>query len=542
MELIDETESESAVRQESPSPLFGRAAALLEKAVAAGCQDATVLRLLALAYKRQGKAAEAHATLRKIEQPDADVLLQMALLSLHAKQVGRAEEELSRAWQLDATCYEVCYNLLLVRLTLGQIAAAAAMVEPAIALATQRGIVSERRFLFVLHGLLRNAEVDGDPRFDPILADLTVEDEKRLLAIVRNIGHLDASVALLRMLAIARPSSATIREAYLEVVLVKGKDLIDRCAWTEAEVLLRPMARETSGPRSHRIALLNMLGCCACLTHDFAGAVRQFSDALKLAPTEPRLHQNLAVVYELQDDLAKADPHWNRFFDLLDAQTPGPADIPDYGSALAFQGLRRLAERYREKEKWTQALAYVQRARALRPEDPEILDQLFTLFNQAKRPEDARKTLERLRELRPRDPQLELYELELQETKTLNDAERLVNEVERILNRYSGDARVEDRALNMLANVIPLLGTLCDRQTDQMTTVIAQVRDLPNYQINWSAVREVMRDLLKEFQKLRRITNKCLPLLKNEDQRRVLRDLADHVDKKMDACRSMMGR
>ena len=51
--------------------------------------------------------------------------------------------------------------------------------------------------------------------------------------------------------------------------------------------------------------------------------------------------------------------------------------------------------------------------------------------------------------------------------------------------------------------------------------------------------REVMRDLMKEFQKLRRITGKCLPLVNSEEHRRMVRDLADHIDKKMEACRSM---
>ena len=49
----------------------------------------------------------------------------------------------------------------------------------------------------------------------------------------------------------------------------------------------------------------------------------------------------------------------------------------------------------------------------------------------------------------------------------------------------------------MVGNVIPLMGNLCDQLTDQMSKVIDQVRNLPNYQINWSAVREVMRDLLQ---------------------------------------------
>jgi tetratricopeptide (TPR) repeat protein len=541
MSTIDEPEVAEVILAEGPPPRFGQAAALLEQAVSAGCQDASVLYMLALAYKRQNKPTEAHATLRKMARPDADSILQMAILSLQQKEYVRAEGELTRGWQMDPSSYEIAYNLVLTRLMLGQIGPAADLVVAAIELAGQRGLPAERRFLIVLHGLLRNAEVDGDPRFDPILADLTADDEKRLLAIARDLGHLDAAVSLLKTLSIARPSSVAIREAYLEVVLVKAKDLIDRCTWTEAELLLRSVSRDTSGPRGHRVALLNLLGCCACLTQDFDGAVRHFGDAVKLAGNDPRLHQNLALTFELQSDLSRADPHWNRYFDLLDVRTPGPVDIPDYPEALAFQGLRRLADRYREKEKWTQALGYVQRARVLRPEDPEILEQLFMLFNQVKKPQDARKTLDRLRELRPDDPQLDLYELDLTEVKSLSDIERLLTDIEHVLKRFPGDARVEERAVGMVGNVIPLMGSLCDQLTDQMSKVVDQVRHLPNYQINWSAVREVMRDLVKEFQKLRRITGKCLPLVKNDEHRRVVRDLSDHIDKKMEACRSMMG-
>jgi tetratricopeptide (TPR) repeat protein len=542
MSVIDEAELVEVLPGEGASPRFARAAALLEKAVSAGCRDAPVLYMLSLAYKNQGKTAEAHATLRKIAAPDGDTVLQMGILSLRENQVARAEEELARAWQLDPTSYETAHNLLLTRLTLGQVGSAAELVVSAIELAGQRGLDAEKRFLILLHGVLRNAEVDGDPRFDPILNDLSADDEKRLLAIARNLGHLDAAVSMLRILSIARPSSAAVREAYLEVTLVKAKELMERCAWTEAELLLRQHAKDAAGPRPHRVALLNLLGCCACLTQDFESAVRHFGEAVKLAASDARLHQNLALAYELQGDAGRADPHWNRYIDLLSTRTPGPIDVPEYAENLAYHSLRRLADRYREKEKWTQALGYVQRARSLRPDDPEILEQLFHLFNQAKKPQDARKTLERLRELRPRDPQLDLYELDLTEVKNLNDIERLLTDIDRILKRYPGDNRVEERAVTMVGNVIPLMGSLCDQLTDQMSKVIDQVRHLPNYQINWSAVREVMKDLIKEFQKLRRITGKCLPLVKNDEHRRIVRDLADHIDKKMEACRSMMGQ
>jgi tetratricopeptide (TPR) repeat protein len=275
------------------------------------------------------------------------------------------------------------------------------------------------------------------------------------------------------------------------------------------------------------------------MTQDFDSAIKHFQAAIKLAPNDARLHQNLALTYELKGELPQSDPYWNRFFDLLDNRVPVPPDIPHYLEHLAYESLGRLAGRYSEKEKWTSALSYVQRAAHLRPNDPDTLERLFQLYNQAKRPQDARRTLDKLRQLRPGEPQYELYELDLVEVKGLNDIEKLLSEIDRILKRYPNDARVEERAISMVGNVIPLMGNLCDQLTDQMSKVIDQVRNLPNYQINWSAVREVMRDLLREFQKLRRITGKCLPLVSNDEHRRIVRDLADHIDKKMEACRSM---
>ena len=64
--------------------------------------------------------------------------------------------------------------------------------------------------------------------------------------------------------------------------------------------------------------------------------------------------------------------------------------------------------------------------------DPDTLERLFHLYNHAKRPQDARRTLEQLRELRPDDPQLDLYELDLIEVKGLNDIERLLTDIEQI--------------------------------------------------------------------------------------------------------------
>ena len=525
------------------------AAQILDRAVQAGCQDANVLYMLALAHKRQGKTNEARNALRKISRPDANVILQMGLLSLEEGNLAQAEGEFERARQMDKDSYEICYNLLLTQLTLGKIEECTKLIPDALELLDRNAgnlpagtnAADERRYLHLLQSLLQLCDESllRDPRFDPVLSEMTPNDEQRLLKVIRSLGQLDVVHTLLKALTAARPRSAAVREAYIEAVLVKAKDVMDRCNWTEAELLLRPLAGDRSSSRANQVALLNLLGCCACLTQDFDGAVAHFQNALKLADRDARLHQNVALAHELRGDLNSADPHWNRYFDLLDQRVPAPPDVPRYLTSLAYESLSRLATRYSEKEKWTSALGYVQRAAKLRPDDPDTLERLFHLYNHAKRPHDARQTLNELRRLRPKDPQLDLYELDLVEVKGLADIEKLLMEIDRILKRYPGDARVEERAVGMVGNVIPLMGNLCDQLTEQMGKVIDQVRHLPNYQINWTAVRDVMRDLLREFQKLRRIVGKCMPLVHSDEHKRIIRDLAEHIDKKMEACRSM---
>src|SRR5262249_17686152 len=156
-----------------------------------------------------------------------------------------------------------------------------------------------------------------------------------------------------------------------------------------------------------------------------------------------------------------------------------------------------------------------------------------------KRPDEARRTLQKLRQLRPNEPQFELYELDLRDTKTLEDLDRMLTDIKKILARYPSDVRVEERAVNMVGGVIPLMGKRWARLTEKMNRILAQARRLPNYQINWRAVREAMRDLEHEFQKLRRITNKCLSLVNADEHRRIIRDLSEHIDRKIEMCQSM---
>ena len=119
--------------------------------------------------------------------------------------------------------------------------------------------------------------------------------------------------------------------------------------------------------------------------------------------------------------------------------------------------------------------------------------------------------------------------------------DRMLGDVRKILNKFPGDMRVEERATGMVASVIPIMGRMCDQLTDQQNKIFDQMRRLPSYQINWPAVPEIMRDLQEEFMKLRRITSKCMQLVNNEEHRRIIKDLAAHIDRKIDLCHSMGG-
>jgi tetratricopeptide (TPR) repeat protein len=495
---------------------------------------------LALAYKRLGNWRDARAALQKIATPDANVWLQMGLLSLREKQLSQAAQEFERAWQLDQTSYAAGHNLLLTRLSLGELEAAAALVPHVIELAPE---ADEQRQFTLLRALLQRFQTaPHDVRFDFLLNEMTVDQEERLLDLLRSLGQLDTIRTLLKLLLDSRPQSAAVRIAYLEATLLKAKQLLDRCDWLEAEQLLSPLAREKSLPRSIQTALLNLLGCSACLCQDTAGGVRHFAAAVTLNPQDARIQQNTALAHEWVRDLAQADPHWNRFFKLLDERWPVPPHQPQYVQRLSHDALCRLAATYTEQQLHANAIPYLERAHRLLPDNIETLDRLFHHYNQAKRAQDARRVLAQLKELRPGEPQFDLYELDVHEVRDVSDIERVVTEIGRILQVHPNDPRVEDRAVHMVGNVLPLMGRLCDQLTDQLNKVMAQVRSLPNYQIKWEAVHEIMRDLKREFLKLKRITSKCMPLAMLSDHRRMIHELSEHIDRKIEFCQRWEGR
>ena len=83
-----------------------------------------------------------------------------------------------------------------------------------------------------------------------------------------------------------------------------------------------------------RLALLNMLGTCACMTQDFERGLGFFRSAMELFQRDSKnlgklvnshgvsqeawLEQNIALAFEFMGKFDKAETHWNRYFDHLE--------------------------------------------------------------------------------------------------------------------------------------------------------------------------------------------------------------------------------
>ncbi|MCI0380381.1 MAG: tetratricopeptide repeat protein, partial [Gemmataceae bacterium] len=405
---------------------------------------------------------------------------------------------------------------------------------------------------------------DTGPNHDQefLLGSMSVDEEVRLLDLVGGLGSFEVAFPLLSHLMSLRPHSQAALTAYFGAALVRGKDLMDRFAWDEAYSLLSSLHRKLESTQTKLdnlslLALFNMLGTCSCLLQDFERGAWYFRSAQEVFQREQLanpsaakyfnaqgvyqgawLEQNLALAYEWHGKLDKAESHWNRYFDYLEHYF-AQSKPPDYLPSLAFEGLMRLADVYSRKEKWSTALGFLQRAHRVRPSDFDVLERLFTLYSQLKKPDEARRILRRLREARPNDPQVELFELDTRELRSPEDVDRLLSDIRRVLQRHTGDLRVEERSGAMINNLVPALEKLGEQFTAQINKVIDQMRRLPSYQINWPVVRNVMRDLEEKFFQLRRVSQKVLSLLTNDDLRRDVSSLVNHCDRKIDQCHSL---
>jgi tetratricopeptide (TPR) repeat protein len=546
------------------SPDWTEATRLLEQAVKAGNQDGQALYLLAMAYKHQGRFADARHLLSKIADPDSNVLLQRGILAFTDKDFSRAADDCAKAWEKDPDSYPAAYNLMLARLCLGELDEAVEMLTRLVAIAPAE---SEKRFLGLLRSLLRqtNAELLS-PEQEYLLGTMSLDEEERLLDMVVGLSQYEVVYALLAKLVSIRTNSDAAFQAYIGAAMVQGKQLMDRFQWEEALSLLMPLRRRFDDSTVkvdlfYLIALSNLLGTCAALMQDFERALNFFKQAheafqrdFAASTNQPDrqkryvngqgiylgawLEQNVALVSEWQGRLDQAEHHWNRYFDYLEHYFPRSMP-PDYLPTLAFEGCSRLADLLSRKERWTGAISFLQRAHRVRPADYETLERLFHLYNQLRRFDEARRVLRRLREVRPNDPQAELFELEVREVRKIDEVETLLNDLRRIMQRFPHEARVEERAGTLVNNVVPVLERIADQYAGQVNKVVDQMRRLPSYQINWPTVRDIMRDLEDKYLFLRRVSQKCLSHVTGEEARRELNRLITHCDRKIDQAHSL---
>jgi len=506
----------------------------LEQALSAGCQDPNVTVLLARAFRRQGKFRQARKVLQAVPAPNANVLLQLGLLSLAEGQMAQAEGEFAGAREQAPQSYEICHNLFFTRLSLGHVESALPLLTEMIELAPDS---EDRRCYEYLRDLLQAGRPDPGPAPSSRLREMTAEDEERLLMQICTLGDLDLVDRLLLELAHSRSGSPAVREAYFDTVLLRAKTLCDHGEWDKAERLLLAHAGETSGAK--RIAFLNLLGCCACLCQNFLEAVQHFKSALRLCNSDPCIEQNLALAYEWHGQWDQAAAHWDLYVKQIDREPPNGSAPMNYEDQRVFSAVDRLARICTEKERWSVALLYAQHAARLRPGDPHPLERLIRLYNHSRRPKDARPILERLRQLRPDDPLNDLLEMELIDTRGLDGIERFVVHLERMLKRRPDDMHAEVRVLSVIEEAVQLQGQAYRQLAERLTKIVRQVDQLPGYQIDWSAVHDAAVDLHNDFIKLRRIGGRCLPLLRDERQRRVLREQAERIERRLKQCQEL---
>ena len=440
---------------------------------------------------------------------------------------------------------------------------------------------AEKSFLENLGVLLSKdaSEKSSDSPMPVSLQQMSADDEARLVSVLSSLGSFTISFPLLSQFVSLRPESAVAFGAYFGAALVQAKAMMDRFQWDEAYSLLAALTRNLEGEgktapvgkgkvdnmaAGSRLAC-GMLGTCSCMLQDFERGAWYFRTTQEIFHREQMagsraerhvspqgifqgawIEQNLALAYEWQDKLDKAELHWNRFFDYLErpaaplgADGKARAAAKEYLQSLSFEGMSRLADVFTKKEKWTTALGFLQRAHRVRPSDSDTLERLFHLYTQLKKPDEAKRILRRLREVRPNDPQVDLFELDVREVRSPEDIDRMLGEIRRILQKHAGDMRVEERAGAMIQNLVPALERLGEQYTHQINKVIDQMRRLPSYQINWPVVRGVMRDLEDKFVQLRRAAQRNLSLLTNEELRRDLGSLVTHCDRKIDQCHSL---
>ena len=95
------------------------------------------------------------------------------------------------------------------------------------------------------------------------------------------LNQFDVVYRLLAKLVSARPHSEASFKSYIGAAMVQAKNLLDRCQWSDAEILLSPLKRRLENAQVkldpfYQIVILNMLGVAAMMTQDFERGLTHF--------------------------------------------------------------------------------------------------------------------------------------------------------------------------------------------------------------------------------------------------------------------------
>jgi tetratricopeptide (TPR) repeat protein len=483
-------------------------------------QLAAVL-LLTRIHRQRDRLLEARELLRRITPPPVPALMELGLVALQDQQLSQAEECFARVLHDQPDNAAARHNLFWARLSNGQSTQAQELLPD---LTNDTQVPDERRLLKHLQIIMA-----GGPAAGPLLGDMTVEEEQRLVDALFAISDLDVTVPWLCILAGARSHSPSAREAQTIAMVRLAKQRFDRGDWLGCEKWLGPLAK--ARPIA---AVRNLLGCCLCLQQDFASGILHLQEALRLAGDDPRLHQNLALAFTLQGEPEEADLCWGRYLGTADQRLPRPPGFIEYHQQLRYQVLRHLGNVAYERERWNQALSYLSEAQQFHPDNIDLTERLFLLQIQSGNRAAARKTLSHLQNLRPKHPPFELYELDLIEVRNAADLERLLDSLAQVVDRLIDDPASQDRAVT---RVLPQLQARADQLTRVMRDIREDLHRLPEDSDGWFDALRDLRGVKKDLRRLRQIVRYGAALQVNDPNRRKLDKMTEDLERKIDYCR-----
>ncbi|MFL5341273.1 MAG: tetratricopeptide repeat protein [Gemmataceae bacterium] len=476
--------------------------------------------LLSRIHRRHNRIPEAREALRRPGAMPVPVLLELGVVSAMDRQLSQAEEVFARVRQLEPDNPTANVNLFWARLSLGNPAGAQELLPGLI----EHTADAEQRNLFqYFQALLKGGQVA------PAFAGMTAEEEQRTIAALFGIARLEVAVPLLCLFAPARPQSKEAREAQTLGMLRLGKQRFDRGDWLGAERWLSPLAK--ARPTA---AVRNLLGLVACLTQDFNTGILHLQEAQRLAGDDPRIHQNLAIAFSWQGDFTEADLCWGRYLGTMGTKLPRPPGYFDYHERLRFQVLKHLGNQHYEGERWTHALAYIEEAHRMRPENLDLTERLFLLQVQAGQRDEARKTLNELRHQKPKNPTYELYELDLIEIRSSEDLEQLLDVLGRVVDTYPDDKTAQEKAV---VRTIPALQHRADQLTKAMRDIREDLRRLFEDSPGWYDALRDLRAVKRDLRRLRQVTRYCASLPVGDAHRRRLDTLTEELERKIEYCR-----